>query len=284
MKYIKLFPIVFGLIGIFILYSAGGNLDSISLSEGKIVLPINSNRIDRIKEKGNSVNEVALSFFLPTSTTGQIVNHDYYTLSYNEKSEQAEWVAYELKKNYIKKNNFKRPFFIEDPKVITRSADWRNFKKSGFDKGHLCPAGDMQFNKKAYDDTFYTSNIAPQDRAFNGGIWNRLEQKVRYWAEKYDGVFVVTGGVLAPSLKTIGKERVAVPEFFYKVVLDNSRGNFKMIAFLIPNKKSEKPLYDFVVSVDRIEGMTGIDFFPALDDKIGNELEKSTDYRSWLSK
>jgi endonuclease G len=219
--------------------------------------------------------------FLPSSTTNQVVKHSYYTLSYNEKHEQAEWVAYELKKIYMKNNNFKRPFFIEDPKVKTGSADWRNYKKSGYDKGHLCPAGDMEFSINGYNDTFFTSNISPQIHDFNNGVWNRLEQKVRYWAVKYDGIYVVTGGVLQDSLKTIGKESVSVPKYFYKVLLDNSGGEFKIIAFLVANEDSNKPLYDFVVSVDRIEKLSGIDFFPKLNDKTENQLEKSSDYKSW---
>lgn len=219
--------------------------------------------------------------FLPSSTTNQIIRHDYYTLSYSEKHEQAEWVAYELKKNYVKNNDFKRPYFIEDPKVKTGSADWRNYKKSGYDKGHLCPAGDMEFALKAYYDTFFTSNISPQLHDFNGGIWNRLEQKVRYWATKYDGIYVVTGGILHPSLQTIGKEKVSVPNYFYKILLDYSNGQYRMIAFLVPSKKSDKPLYDFVVSVDTVEKMTGIDFFPKLDDKIENNLEKASNYKAW---
>ena len=219
--------------------------------------------------------------FLPSSTTNQIIRHDYYTLSYSEKHEQAELVAYELKKNYVKNNDFKRPYFIEDPKVKTGSADWRNYKKSGYDKGHLCPAGDMEFALKAYNDTFFTSNISPQLHDFNGGIWNRLEQKVRYWATKYDGIYVVTGGILHPSLQTIGKEKVSVPNYFYKILLDYSNGQYRMIAFLVPSKKSDKPLYDFVVSVDTVEKMTGIDFFPKLDDKIENNLEKASNYKAW---
>src|SRR5690349_4164607 len=101
--------------------------------------PINCIRQNSDSNKANK----DLNFYLPTSTTSQIVKHRYYTLSYNEKAEQAEWVAYELKKDYIKRSDFKRPFFIEDPKVLTQSADWRNYKKSGYDKGHLCPAADM---------------------------------------------------------------------------------------------------------------------------------------------
>jgi endonuclease G len=230
-------------------------------------------------------NKKAQSFdFLPTSTTNQIVKHDYYSLSYNEKYEQAEWVAYELKKSYVRSSNFDRPYFIEDPKVITRSADWRNYKKSGYDKGHLCPAGDMEFAINAYNDTFFTSNISPQIHDFNGGVWNRLEQKVRYWATKYDGVYVITAGVLQPNLKTIGQEKVLVPNYFYKILLDNSNGQYKMIAFLVPNEKSDKPLYSFVVSVDSIEKMTGIDFFPKLENKTENSLEKSSDYKAWSFK
>lgn len=231
--------------------------------------------------KNQKKNPVPSFDFLPSSTTNQIIRHDYFTLSYSEKHEQAEWVAYELKKNYLKNKDFKRPYFVEDPKVITGSADWRNYKKSGYDKGHLCPAGDMEFELKAYNDTFFTSNISPQLHDFNAGIWNRLEQKVRYWATKYDGIYVITGGVLQPSLKTIGKEKVSVPNYFYKILLDYSNGQYRMIAFLVPSKKSGKPLYDFVVSVDTVEKMTGIDFFPKLDDKIENSLEKNSDYKAW---
>jgi endonuclease G len=233
------------------------------------------------KAEGTIEMEDASFDFLPSSTTNQIVKHDYFTLSYNEKYEQAEWVAYELKKSYLINNSFKRPFFIEDPSVKTGSADWRSYKKSGFDKGHLCPAGDMEFSRNAYNDTFFTSNISPQLHSFNDGVWNRLEQKVRYWAAKYDGIYVVTGGVLEPSLKTIGREKVSVPKFFYKVLLDKSDGKYKMIAFLVPNEASDKPLYDFVVSVDRIEKLTGVDFFSELEDKLESQLEKSSDYKNW---
>ena len=222
--------------------------------------------------------------FLPTSKTNQIISHRYYKLSYQEEFEQAEWVAYELKKSYIKNSDFKRPFFIEDSKVKSGSANWKNYKNSGFDKGHLCPAGDMEFAFDAYNDTFLTSNIAPQIHEFNNGVWNRLEQKVRYWAVKYDGIYVITGGVLKSSLETIGKEKVSVPEFFYKILLDDSGENTKMIGFLVPNSESKEPLYSFVVSVDLIEKMTGIDFFPKLENNVESHLEKSTDYKNWSFK
>ncbi|SHI35950.1 DNA/RNA non-specific endonuclease [Algibacter luteus] len=231
--------------------------------------------------EGKAVKNNTNEYFLPTSTTGQIVHHEGFSLSYSEPHEQAEWVAYELKKGHLTNTNFKRPYFEIDKAVKTGAASWRNYKNSGFDRGHLCPAGDRKYSQNAHDETFLTSNISPQVHDFNSGIWNTLEQKVRYWASKYDGVFVVTGGVLKGQMKTIGNEKVSVPNQFYKVLIDNNTGKTKMIAFLMPHENSSKPLYEFVVSVDEVEALTGIDFFPELDDTIENKLEASSSYKDW---
>lgn len=227
-------------------------------------------------------NKNTNEYFLPTNTTNQVIHHEGYSLSYSEAHEQAEWVAYELKKSHLSKTNYKRPYFEVDKAVKTGAAHWRNYKNSGYDRGHLCPAGDRRYSQLAHDETFLTSNISPQEHKFNAGIWNTLEQKVRYWANKYDGVFVVTGGVLKGTMKTIGSENVSVPNQFYKVLIDNNSGKTKIIAFLIPHKDSNKSLYEFVVSVDEIEELTGIDFFPELDDSIENRLEALSNYKAWF--
>lgn len=234
-----------------------------------------------IIEEGTVVKSETNEYFLPTSTTGQIVHHGHYSLSYSEPHEQPEWVAYELKKSHLSTTNFKRPYFEIDKAVKTGAAHWKNYKNSGYDRGHLCPAGDRRFNKQAHDETFLTSNISPQKHQFNSGIWNTLEQKVRYWARKYDGVFVVTGGVLKGKMVKIGDEEVSVPNQFYKVLIDNNSGSTKMIAFLLPHENSNQPLYTYVVSVDEIEALTGIDFFPELDDAIEDKLEASSSYKGW---
>ncbi len=249
---------------------------------------------DFLEEKNTSVSQTTSATrnnseefddsFLPSSTTGAIIKHNSFTLSYSEKNEQAEWVAYELSKKNLSKNEYKRPYFIEDKSVKTKSADWRNYKHSGYDRGHLCPAGDRTISFEAYNETFLTSNISPQDKDFNAGIWNRLEQKVRFWAEKYDGVYVVTGGVLKGNLKTIGDENVSVPNEFYKIVVDVSNGNYKAIAFVIPNKPSSESFYEYAVSIDEIEAKTGIDFFPNLPDSIENKMENTIDLKAWGKK
>jgi len=220
--------------------------------------------------------------YFPTSTTGQIIHHQYYSLSYSEKHEQAEWVAYELNKKQLSNhNNFKRPYFEQDSKVKTQSAEYWNYKNSGYNKGHLCPAGDRTFSEEAFNETFLTSNISPQIYEFNAGVWNRLEQKVRYWAEKHEKLFVITGGVLTSNLKTIGEEKVGVPVYFYKIILDYQATEIKAIAFLIPHEASEKGLYQFVVSIDKIEELTGIDFFHGLPDELENDLEKNNSYTNY---
>lgn len=237
----------------------------------------------QVVTEGATVKVDTNIYYLPSSTTGQIVHHDGYSLSYSEAHEQAEWVAYELKKSHLSNANFKRPYFEVDKAVKTKAAHWKNYKKSNYDRGHLCPAGDRKYSKSAHDETFLTSNISPQKHDFNAGVWNRLEQKVRYWAHKYDGVYVISGGVLKGQLKTIGDEEVAVPNQFYKVIIDNNNNNgkTKMLAFLLDHKASNKPLYEFVVSVDTIEKLTGIDFFSELEDQKEAQLEASNSYKAW---
>ncbi|WP_445725557.1 DNA/RNA non-specific endonuclease [Flavobacterium sp.] len=238
----------------------------------------NYNAKPKVQAVSDSISTVN---YLPTSTTGQIIYHQNYALSYHEKYEQAEWVAYELNANQLVSNKFKRPYFEQDPKVLTKSANYWNYKNSGYNKGHLCPAGDRIFSEEAYNETFLTSNIAPQIYEFNAGIWNRLEQKVRYWAQKYEKLYIVTGGILTSDLKTIGDENVAVPNYFYKIIVDFQEPEIKAIAFLIPHETSEKALYQYVVSIDEIEKLTGINFFAELPNDLENNLEKSDSYVNW---
>ncbi|MFK5973336.1 MAG: DNA/RNA non-specific endonuclease [Flavobacteriaceae bacterium] len=231
------------------------------------------------KEEGEKTDIPA--YFMPSSTTGDLVEHSHFKLSYSEAYEQAEWVAYILKRSHLTYDDRERPYFIEDPKLKTKSADWRNYKGSGYDRGHLCPAGDRRFSKWAYDETFYTSNISPQDKDFNAGVWQRLERQVRQWAKKHKTLFVVTAGVLERGLEGIGEEDVAVPRYFYKIVARGYKNKLHVIAFLMPSHESTRPLRQFAVSVDRIEKMTGIDFFHELPDEVEEEIEKDIDIDAW---
>src|SRR5690606_20379804 len=129
-----------------------------------------------------------------------------------------------------------------------------NYKNSGYTRGHLLPAGDRAFSQDEYNQTFFTSNISPQLAAFNSGIWNSLEMRIRNFVKKNGKVYVVTGGVLTDNLETIGTEKVAVPDYFYKVLLYDKGSHYQMRAYLIPHKEERrKKLPEYLVSADSVE-------------------------------
>lgn len=218
---------------------------------------------------------------LPTSSTNEIVQHTWFTLSYDEDHEQAEWVAYELTRERLNENWAARPnTFRPDPDVRTESATPRDYSGSGYDKGHLCPAADMAFNEKAIDETFFMSNMSPQEPAFNAGIWRELEELTRDWARKFNHLYVVTGPVLTNSQYTqIGFSKVSVPNAYYKVLL--APDQHRSIAFILPNELGDSPIMDYACSIDKVEKVTGLDFFPKILKGLDEELEASLDKDAW---
>lgn len=217
---------------------------------------------------------------LPDSE-GEMLRHTWFALGYSEDHEQAEWVAYELTRERLNENWAERPnTFRPDPDVRTESATPRDYTSSGYDKGHLCPAADMAFDADAIDETFLMSNISPQVPAFNMGIWRELEELTRDWARRFDRLYVVTGPVLSqPVLGQIGFSKVSVPTAFYKVLLAPEQ--HRAIAFILPNERSEKLVTEFACSIDQVERVTGIDFFPKLLKGLDEELEGSLDKDAW---
>lgn len=222
--------------------------------------------------------------YLPTSTTGDVIQHKYYTLSYSEPHEQAEWVAYKLTKSSIQAPNVRRTNdFRTDPKVASGSADLSDYRGSGYDRGHLAPAGDMAFNQEAMSESFFMSNMSPQARQFNGGIWRELEELTRDWAYKFKELYVVTGPLFDEQPKgRIGDNKVTIPANYFKVLLDLSQPEQKGIAFILPNRVNFEPLYKYAVSIDEVEERSGIDFFPDLmNDRLEAEMESSQNVDLW---
>jgi endonuclease G len=220
--------------------------------------------------------------YLPSSNNYEIIHHTYYTLSFLDKYKQAEWVAYKLTSQMIQGDTKRSNKFKEDPLVPTGSASSEDYKKSGYDRGHLCPAGDFKFSVEAMDETFYMSNMSPQKPGFNRGIWEKLEEQVRTWAEEYGVLYIAVGPILKRGLQTIGVyNKVAVPEQYYKIILFYNPPNIRAIAFLMNNESSNLALIHFVVSIDSVETLTHIHFFPALADSIRRIIEKRVDTSGW---
>lgn len=216
----------------------------------------------------------------------EFIEHTGFTLLYNEQHEQAAWVAYELTAEETEKKFDRTDRFMVDPKVKTGTADDMDYKGSGYDRGHLAPASDMGWSLTTMAESFYYSNMSPQAASCNRGIWKRGEDQVRKWAVEYHGLYVVTGPVLTPNLETIGPNKVSVPKLYYKVLLDYKEKGAKGIGFLVPNEGSTDPLSTFAVSIDSVQKVTGIDFFPSLPAEQEKVLEKSfcLECWSWSSK
>jgi endonuclease G len=231
-------------------------------------------------EEGVSNTRANLNFkeFKPTNN-GELVQRTHYSLSYSEQHEQAEWVFYEIKKERIlglvnRSNNFSR-----DKLITTKSASLDDYKFTGYDKGHLAPAEDFSFSTSAMSESFYMSNISPQHPSFNRGIWENLESLIRKWGAN-STLYVVTGPVFGSCISTIGSNNVCVPESYYKVIYDPSAK--KMIAFILPNEKGTKSLKEYVCTVDYLERITNIDFFPILEDKLEGKLESARHTLKWI--
>lgn len=226
----------------------------------------------------------AFDFAWPTySASEAIIERPYYTLRYNEAHEQAMWVAYQLSADSLRQNKLPRTDdFRKDPRVRTGSAALQDYQGSGYDRGHLAPAADFSYDDFALSQSFYLSNMSPQVPSFNRGIWKKLEDKVRDWAIANDNIYVVTGPVLNKTFKTIGPNKVSIPEYYYKIVLDIQKPDIKAIGFLMKNEKSGASLQSFVVTIDSIESLTGLDFFPSMPDDMENALEGSKMTNSWF--
>ncbi|MFN3840270.1 MAG: DNA/RNA non-specific endonuclease [Cyclobacteriaceae bacterium] len=210
-----------------------------------------------------------------------LIEHTGFALVYDEAHEQAKWVAYELTLEETLAGAERSNKFIPDPKISTGTATDRDYKGSGYDRGHLAPAADMSWSDQAMKESFYFSNISPQVPSFNRGIWKQLEMQVRKWARLDSAVHVVTGPILTEGLPAIGLNNVTVPAYFYKALLVYRNYQQKAIAFIIPNEKSALPIGRFAVTVDSLEQLTGLNFFPALPADIENKLESSVCLTCW---
>lgn len=219
--------------------------------------------------------------FLPASE-GQLVHHHNYSLAYSEEHEQALWVFYELERHETHAIAKRKDDFRQDPLVRTGSASLADYKASGYDRGHLAPAADMAFSEEAISESFYMSNMSPQEPSFNRGIWKKLEAQFREWAAADGSLYIVTGPVLVAGLAKIGNNEVSVPNFYYKLALDFDADELGAIAFLLPNQKLDSELEDFIVSIDSLETITGIDFFAGLEDDLEASFETTKgDFNFW---
>ncbi len=218
----------------------------------------------------------------PTALILPMLNHKYYSFSYSEEHEQPVMVHYMLFKKQVGGKEPRKNKFYPDPLVSTLTANDADFYKSGYDKGHLVPAADMSWSEDALNETFYYSNICPQDPSFNRGIWKKLEEKVRRWAIEFDSIEVYAGPVFKDSKGAIGPNQVTIPGYFYKILGIYSNSQYQGIGFILPNRKVVDSLITFAVTIDSVEHLTSYDFFEFLPDQVELKFESTFDGQTWF--
>ncbi|MDZ4748496.1 MAG: DNA/RNA non-specific endonuclease [Saprospiraceae bacterium] len=212
--------------------------------------------------------------YAPEPKAGVVYSKPNFSLSYVEEYELPEWVSYELSVEMMNApKNDRDQDFNPDPAIRSGSGHYRDYKGSGYRRGHLVPSADMAWNKESMDATFLLSNVAPMHEEFNDGIWLELEHNVRDWSRKYGSVSVVTGPLFLDASATIGDNEILVPKYFYKAVFTKHDSTPMVIAFLFDqHQHSFGPLEDYIVSVDSLEKISGIDLFEGLYGSWENEI------------
>jgi endonuclease G len=217
----------------------------------------------------------------------RLLDHTYYQIGYSIQHKQAAYVAYLLTADMVRNNDKAKrgsTNFKKDPLLSKHYSVTQDYKNSGFVRGHLCPSKDMCWSYPSMKETFYMSNVSPQRESFNNGIWKKLENQVREWALENDSIIVITGPVLSTKYETIGENQVSVCKKFYKLVIDISYPNQKMIAFVMDNANQKGSVYKYSCTVKDVEQITDLNFFPSFEsDPIIDSLEKTINIELWKS-
>ncbi len=217
------------------------------------------------------------------SLSGDLLCRLGYALSHNPERKTADWVAYHLTKEKVNGTIPRSNDFRPDPDLEPgKRAELSDYKRSGYDRGHMAPAASMKWSERAMSESFLLSNMAPQvGSGFNQHIWKSLESKVRKWTEERGELYVVTGNIYATNHpKTIGSNHVAVPTHCYKVIFDPIR--VEAIAFILPNQRLQtRDLPNYIVSVDAVEQQTGLDFLSKVNDPVEDLVESAIPSGIW---
>ena len=240
------------------------------------------------KTPSHTVSQGIDKLEIPAYTDASYKQHlvyEGYEVVLNEKMRIPEWVAYELTDQEVDGTNPRSNHFRTDPDFTGAQADDNDYRNSGWDRGHMAPAADMKLNEQMMRESFYFTNICPQNHNLNSGDWKALEELVRDCATKFSNIYVTCGPIITDNkYGTIGANKVTVPDAFYKVLLIFTENGYQSIGFIMENKAGHKALSTYAVTVDEVESRTGLDFFPALPDDVENATESAYSLPVWSLK
>ncbi len=217
-----------------------------------------------------------------TTDDDDIVVHLGYTTAYNHKTLTPNWVAYELTRQETEGELKRNDVFAQDEMLKGRQATLEDYKHSGYDRGHLAPAADMKWSEQAMVESFLLTNMCPQLHELNAGDWEKTEKMGRRLAKQYGKVYIVCGPLYSQCQHgTIGPNKVAVPDAFYKAFLIESNNQYAAIGFLMYNTTEYQGLKECSMSVDELEAIIERDLFINLPDDIENDIESKVVKKYW---
>lgn len=237
----------------------------------------NETSLQRVSHTINGLEKVVTN----PSCDETIIDYAGMKVSFNPGMHIPNWVAWELTAEEAIGSETRKNKFMSDNRVsgCPLPSDYSN---TGYDRGHMAPAADMKWSPLAMKESFYMTNICPQDKKLNTGSWKRLEEKCRTWAMADSAIIIVAGPVLTDKLtESIGKTNVRVPKRFFKVILSPYSNPPRAIGFIMPNGNVPGGMQAAAMSVDEVERITGHDFFSALPDQIENTVESQCQFHKW---
>ncbi len=279
-KFKKILYTAIAAVAAIIFYLAGGE----EFTRGTTEQEQRTGQLQR-QEQGQAPQQLEIPA-TPEGTQSQILQYTGHTLSYNSSTRLPNWVAYELTREETQGENPRNGSFEQDPQARGPQGNRDDYRNSGWDRGHMAPAGDMKWSTDAMEDTYYFTNICPQNHELNTGDWNDLEIQCRKWAKKYGSVYIVCGPIITENAHgKLGKNRIAIPDKFFKVLLTRKNGEYRGVGFIFHNPPKRdsrlstkpgpsRPLETYAVTIDEVEAATGLDFFHILPHDIENKVEQ----------
>ena len=246
----------------------------------KIDFPVESHTMNHSYSMPDSIINMCMQ--KSSEDTPEIILHrTAYIVSYNTETKLPNWVAWNLSAEHTDGTYHRLNNFYEDEEVPYPRATLEDYRGSGWSRGHMCPAGDNKWNEKAMFDTFALTNVCPQNANLNSGLWNSIEMDCRNWARKFGDIYIVCGPIyMNREHEYIGNNQIIVPEAFFKVVLCLN-GSPKGIGFIVRNTDGTRKRDLFYNTIDQVERITDIDFFPALADSLENAVEADANIKDW---
>ena len=241
-----------------------------------------NNNTPHLVPMSEGARDSLMTVAVPRGMNDTLVRYEAFDVHFNSERGIANCALYELVNNELYGTVERGNEFTADPGVKGCPLP-EDYAGSGFDRGHLVPAGDLKWNGTAMRQSFMLTNVGPMHKALNEGGWAKLEEKVREWTARDSALLVFTGPVVSDGDTTLASGRVKVPSAYYKVILAPCVRPIRVIAFIYPNGHSGGRLRQYAVSVDEVERRTGLDFFPTLPPEEQQRLESPVNLDAWVN-